>query len=152
MEIRIARREDLEQIVELLADDSLGSKREEPSTPLSECYIKAFEVIEKEANNNIVVAVEHSVIVGCLQLTFIPHLTFKGGMRAQIEAVRVKPDYRHRGIGKQLFEWAIDRAKDADCHLVQLTTNKSRPSAMKFYQSIGFESTHEGVKLYLKEW
>lgn len=101
MEIRIARREDLPQIVELLADDSLGSKREEYTEPLDQCYVDAFERIERENNNNIVVAVDKEKVIGCLQLTFIPHLTFKGGTRAQIEAVRVRNEYRNKGIVKQ---------------------------------------------------
>lgn len=152
MEIRIARREDLAQIISLLADDELGSQRETYQEQINDCYINAFERIEKEPNNHLIVCAENSKIIACMQLTFIPHLTFKGGTRAQIEAVRVHKEYRDMGIGKKLFEWAIDRAEQEGCHMLQLTTNKTRESAKNFYEAMGFTSTHEGLKLYLKEW
>lgn len=85
-------------------------------------------------------------------MTFIPYLTFKGGERCQIEAVRVHKDFRGKGLGKLFFEWAIERAKEKGCHLVQLTTNKERDKAKDFYGQLGFEATHEGMKLYLKPW
>ena len=90
-------------------------------------------------------------IIGTLQMTFITYLTFKGGTRALIEAVRIDKAYRGKGFGKKLFEYAINRAKNKNCHMVQLTTNKSRSEALKFYQSLGFEATHEGMKLLLQK-
>ena len=88
-------------------------------------------------------------LVGVLQLTFIPYLTYMGGWRALIEGVRVSSDARSLGIGRQLIEWAIDRARERNCHLVQLTTDKSRPDALRFYEKLGFKASHEGMKLHL---
>ncbi|MGS0524115.1 GNAT family N-acetyltransferase [Zobellia nedashkovskayae] len=84
-----------------------------------------------------------------MQLSYITYLTYQGGIRAQIEAVRVHEDYRSKGIGQQLFEWAIQRAKQKGAHVVQLTTDKKRPDALKFYEKLGFTASHEGMKLHL---
>ena len=90
-------------------------------------------------------------MIGTFQLTTIPYLTFQGGKRAQIEAVRVKASARGRGLGREMLRWAIQRAKDKGCHLVQLTTNKQRDEAVRFYEPLGFKATHEGMKLYLDD-
>jgi GNAT superfamily N-acetyltransferase len=95
------------------------------------------------------VAVDDGAIIGVLQLTFIPHLTYRGGIRAQIEGVRVDGAYRGKGIGRILFEWAIARSRDRGCHVVQLTADKQRPDAHRFYESLGFKASHEGMKLHL---
>jgi GNAT superfamily N-acetyltransferase len=84
-----------------------------------------------------------------LQLTFIPYLTHQGSWRALIEGVRVHKDYRSHGIGKALFSWAIERARQRNCRMVQLTTDKARPEALRFYQQLGFQASHEGMKLHL---
>lgn len=152
MIFRKAKSEDLEEIIKMLADDKLGSKRENYASPLPKYYLDAFEVISKDPHNELIVLEVNFKVVGTLQITFIPYLTFKGGVRAQIEAVRTHKDYRGRGYGKTLFEWAIQRAKERGCHLVQLTTNKERDKAKDFYDDLGFESSHEGMKLYLKPW
>ena len=89
------------------------------------------------------------LIIGTLQLSFIQYLTYQGGIRAQIEAVRVHQDQRGKGVGQQLFEWAIHRAKERGAHVVQLTTDKRRPEALRFYEKLGFKATHEGMKLHL---
>ena len=88
-------------------------------------------------------------IVGVLQLTFIPYLTYQGGWRGLIEGIRVAAGFRGQGIGRELFQWAIDRARQWGCHLVQLTTDKARPDALRFYESLGFRASHEGLKLHL---
>lgn len=93
---------------------------------------------------------ESGQIIGTLQLSFIQYLTYRGGIRAQIEAVRVHEDFRAQGIGQQMFEWAILRAKDKGAHVVQLTTDKKRPEALKFYEKLGFKTSHEGMKLHLR--
>lgn len=134
-------------IVALLAQDELGSQREAPGQPLPEAYWSAFEAIDRDPDNRLVVAVDDGDVVATLQLTFLPYLTFQGGWRAQIEAVRVASDRRGQGLGRQLLEWAIAEADKRDCHLVQLTTNKTRRDARRFYESLGFEATHEGMKL-----
>ena len=87
-------------------------------------------------------------IIGTLQLSFIQYLTYRGGIRAQIEAVRIRKDKRGLGIGKIMFEWAINRAKARKAHLLQLTTDKKRPKAIKFYEELGFKQSHEGMKMH----
>ena len=88
--------------------------------------------------------------MGTLQLTFIPYLTYEGGWRAQIEAVRITSALRGDGLGHDLFAWAIDRARERGCHLVQLTTDKRRADARRFYEALGFTASHEGMKLHLR--
>ena len=146
---RAAVRQDLPAIVHLLADDPLGAKRERYADPLPDCYRDAFEAIEQDPRNELIVAEREGAVVGCLQLTFIPGLARQGGERAQIESVRVARALRGQGLGRALFEWAIGRARERGCHLVQLTTDKSRPEAHQFYKSLGFVASHEGMKLIL---
>lgn len=146
---RPARREDLPAIVRLLAEDHLGSKREQFEDPLPKAYYDAFAAIDADPNNEAVVVEEDGAIIGTLQLTFIPNLTYRGGVRAQIEGVRIDDRHRSRGIGRLVFEWAIARARERGCHLVQLTADKTRPDAHRFYESLGFTASHEGMKLHL---
>ena len=150
LSFRAAARGDLENIVRLLADDPLGAKRETYSSPLPETYRRAFETIDKDPNNELVVATLAGRVVGVLQVTFIPYLTYRGGWRALIEGVRVDSSVRSGGIGRKMFEWAIERAKQRGCHMVQLTSDKSRPDAIRFYEGLGFVASHEGLKLHLK--
>ena len=146
-----AARVDLPEIVRLLADDPLGSAREAYATPLPESYYAAFDAIERDPNNELAVARSDERIVGVLQLTFIPNITYRGGWRALIEGVRVDPGVRSSGIGQKLLAWAIERARERGCHLVQLTSDKARPDALRFYRNLGFVDSHEGFKLHLKE-
>lgn len=134
----------------MIANDKLGNTREDFQIPLPPSYTSAFENIERDENQELVL-IENDAheIIGTLQLSFIQYLTYKGGTRAQIEAVRVREDQRGKGIGKMLFEWAIDKARRKECHLVQLTTDKKRPEALVFYENLGFSATHEGMKLHL---
>ncbi|MBC8508813.1 MAG: GNAT family N-acetyltransferase [Chloroflexi bacterium] len=148
---RNANIEDISTIIQLLADDPLGSEREKFEDPIPESYIEAFNAISNDPNNELFVATIGTEIVGALQLTFIPGLSYQGGWRALIEGVRVKRKYRNQGLGKRLFLWAIDYAKERGCHLVQLTSDKRRPGAIKFYESLGFQATHEGMKLYISD-
>jgi GNAT superfamily N-acetyltransferase len=134
----------------MLADDPLGAKRERFETPLPEGYLRAFEAIDADPNNQLVVACIEREVVGVLQLTFIPYLTYQGGWRALIEAVRIDSKHRSQGLGKAMFEWAIARARERGCHVVQLTTDKSRADARRFYESLGFAASHEGLKLHLE--
>lgn len=146
---RIAKVQDLDEIVRLLADDKLGSKRERYEDPLPTSYLKAFNAIEVDPNNELIVAVLGEEIVGVLQITFTPYLTYQGGWRATIEGVRTCSTMRGNGIGSQLLKWAIHRAKERNCHVVQLTTDKKRPEALNFYKKLGFDNSHEGMKLHL---
>ncbi|MGB8705513.1 MAG: GNAT family N-acetyltransferase [Gillisia sp.] len=149
MKFRKATEKDVSIIVEMIADDELGKKRESFQIPLPKKYLKAFEKINSDENQElIVVENENSEIIGTLQLSFIQYLTYQGGIRAQIEAVRIRKDKRGLGIGKTIFEWAINRAKERNAHLLQLTTDKRRPKAIKFYEDLGFKATHEGMKIH----
>nr|WP_297782770.1 GNAT family N-acetyltransferase [uncultured Allomuricauda sp.] len=149
MKFRRAKKKDLSTIVEMIADDALGSKRENYIIPLPKTYYDAFERIDSDNNQELmVVENEEEQVIAVFQMTFIPYLTYQGGIRAQIEGVRVHKDHRGLGIGKIVFEWAIDRAKEHNAHLLQLTTDKKRPDAIRFYESLGFKATHEGMKMH----
>lgn len=147
---RRATRDDVDDIVRMLADDPLGARREAYAAPLPERYYDAFSAIDRDPNNELVVAVLDGAVVGVLQLTFIPYLTYRGGWRALIEGVRVDAAQRSSGTGRKLFEWAIERARERGCHMVQLTSDKERPDAIRFYRGLGFTASHEGMKLHLK--
>jgi ribosomal protein S18 acetylase RimI-like enzyme len=149
VEIRQATRDDVPAIVGLLADDALGREREDTGTPLDAGYLAAFEAIARDANQLLVVADDHGAVVGCLQITFIPGLSRKGQWRGQIESVRVASGRRGAGIGRALLEWAIAACRVRGCGSVQLTTDKSRARAHAFYARLGFEASHEGMKLKL---
>lgn len=151
MVFRKATRNDVSKIVEMIADDELGKKREKFQIPLPPEYLEAFENINADKNQELIVLEnENFEIIGTLQLSFIQYLTYCGGIRAQIEAVRVKKGKRGLGIGKKMFEWAINRAKERNAHLLQLTTDKERPKAIKFYEDLGFKATHEGMKIHFE--
>lgn len=149
MIFRKATRNDVSQIVKMLADDELGKTRENYQTPIPTEYLNAFENIYADKNQELIVVEDNdSEIIGTLQLSFIQYLTYRGGIRAQIEAVRIRKDKRGLGIGKTMFEWAINRAKERNAHVLQLTTDKKRPKAIKFYEDLGFKATHEGMKMH----
>ena len=149
MKIRKAKKQDVAAIVALLANDQLGKQREDYRLPLPGSYLKAFEAINSDPNQELVVGVnEAEEVIATLQLTFIPYLTYQGGIRAQIEAVRTREDMRGKGVGKFLFEWAITRSKARKAHVLQLTTDKKRPDALGFYENLGFKASHEGMKLH----
>ena len=150
LELRSAEEADLPTIVALLVDDPLGARREDASEELASDYRTAFQAIAAaDDNQDLLVADIEGYVVEVLQLSFIPHLTYKGGWRAQIEGVRVAEEVRSRGVGQALFDEAIARAKRKGCHLVQLTTDRRRPEALKFYLRLGFKATHDGLKLHL---
>ncbi|MBO1112864.1 GNAT family N-acetyltransferase [Bordetella petrii] len=149
LQFRRARASDLDAIVALLADDVLGSGREDPSMPASACYVQAFDAIDRDPNQLLALAERDGAVVGCLQLSFIPGLSRRGLWRGQIESVRVAAGERGAGTGRAMFEWAIGQCRERGCGLVQLTTDKSRADARRFYESLGFAATHEGMKLEL---
>jgi len=144
---RKARQSDLPFIVQLLAEDTLGQNREDARLPLDERYVTAFQAIDADPNQVLCVCLDGEKVVGTLQISFIPGLSRKGMWRGQIEAVRIATDYRSSGLGEEMFIWAIDQCKKRQCQLVQLTTDKSRPDAHRFYDRLGFVATHEGYKL-----
>jgi GNAT superfamily N-acetyltransferase len=143
LDIRLATLADLDEIVAMITRDSMV-----PAAPLTrDEHVKAFEEITMDPDNELVVVTFQGSVAGTLQLTFIPGL--KSGWRAQVESVRVREDLRNLRIGSRMMDWVIDRARDRGCYLVQLTTNTGRKDAQRFYQRLGFEPTHVGMKLYL---
>lgn len=144
--IRRAVAQDVTAIVDLLADDPLGAQRERPGDPV---YATAFEEIDADPRQVLVVADAAGEVVGTLQLTFIPGLSRLGSTRALIEAVRVRSDQRGSGLGGRLIEWAIGTAREQGAAMVQLTTDASRVDAHRFYERLGFVASHVGMKLAL---
>ena len=147
---RLASRDDLADIVAMLADDTLGIGREKVGEHISDKYIHAFERIQGDPNQELTIVEMNGEKVATFQLSFIQYLTYEGGLRAQIEAVRTHSKFRGQGIGSRVFEYAINKAKEKGCHLVQLTSDKKRPDAIRFYESLGFVASHEGMKLRLE--
>ncbi|TDB75610.1 GNAT family N-acetyltransferase [Micromonospora sp. KC723] len=144
---REAVRADLPAILALLADDVLGVTRDTPD--VDEAYERAFADITADPRNQQIVAERAGELIGCLQLTYIPGLGRHGAERALIESVRVRSDLRGQGLGRRLMEWAVDQARQRGCGLVQLTSDKSRADAHRFYRALGFAPTHDGFKLSL---
>ena len=148
--IRRAEERDVPAIVDLLAADQLGATRDGVRTADDlAAYQRAFHAIDADRAHLLVVAEADAEIVATLQLSFLPGLARRGALRAQIEAVRVRGDYRGRGLGEALITWAIHESRRQGCALVQLTSDKSRQAAHRFYERLGFVATHEGMKLAL---
>ncbi|MFF7793668.1 GNAT family N-acetyltransferase [Streptomyces sp. NPDC007991] len=147
LEIRSATADDVPAIVALLADDPLGVQRESPGdlTP----YLTALERLSADPNQRLVVAVRDGRVAGTLQLTVVPGLSRRGATRSIIEGVRVHAAERGSGLGTRLIEWAIDESRRQGCQLVQLTSDKTRTDAHRFYERLGFTASHTGFKLPL---
>ncbi|MCM4163261.1 MULTISPECIES: GNAT family N-acetyltransferase [unclassified Arenibacter] len=150
MIFRRANKEDLPAIIKMIANDTLGKLREQYRDPLPKAYYSAFEIIDGDKNQQLMV-IENSEgeVVASFQLSFLQYLTYVGGIRCLVENVHVREDQTGKGIGKQMFQWIIETAKKKGVHLIQLTSNKLRPRAIRFYEGIGFKATHEGFKLHL---
>lgn len=148
--LRSARAEDVTAIVDLLAADQLGAVRDgvRDDADLA-AYTKAFQAIDADPAHLLIVAETDGEIVGTMQLSFLPGLARRGGLRAQIEAVRVADSTRGNGLGRAMMQWAIEEARRRGCALVQLTSDKSRTDAHRFYERLGFVASHEGMKLHL---
>ena len=140
---------DLPAIVALLAEDTLGEKRENPSLPLDPAYELAFHTIAANADQRQIVAERGGTVIGTMQLTFIPGIAFKGAWRGQIEAVRVAGSLRGQGIGGDMIAWAVEQCRARECRMVQLTSDKSRDAAHRFYERLGWTRSHEGFKIKL---
>ncbi|MGO4253785.1 GNAT family N-acetyltransferase [Paenarthrobacter nicotinovorans] len=145
--LRRARRGDLPRILTLLADDQLGAVRESADDPAP--YERAFDAIDADPAHLLVVGELNGEVVATFQVSYIPGLSRKGSWRSQIEAVRVSGELRGQGVGALMIQWAIDQARERGCSLVQLTTDKSRVAAHRFYERLGFVASHEGMKLKL---
>ena len=146
---RRAKRDDLEAIIALLADDDLGQSRERVSTPLDPAYLSAFDAIQSDPNQLLAILEDDAGVAGCLQISFIPGLSRLGMWRGQIESVRIARRRRGDGLGRKMFEWAIEQCRLRQCGLVQLTSDKARTDALRFYETLGFTDSHEGLKLAL---
>jgi ribosomal protein S18 acetylase RimI-like enzyme len=148
--LRRATADDIPEIVALLAADQLGAARDGIRCPEDlALYRAAFEAIDRDPAHLLLVAQSGPDIVATMQMSFLPGLARRGALRAQIEAVRVHESCRNYGLGAALITWAINESRRRQCALVQLTTAKSRTSAHRFYQRLGFAATHEGMKLLL---
>jgi len=147
---REATLDDLPAIVALLVDDDLGRTREASAGELSPAYVAAFEAIDASPDQFQAVAVDENKVVGCLQISYLPGLSFQGMWRGQIESVRIARDLRGKGHGRKFLAWAIEQCRGRGCGMVQLNTHKSRQDALRFYESLGFTPSHEGLKLMLR--
>ncbi|MEU3507529.1 GNAT family N-acetyltransferase [Streptomyces longwoodensis] len=147
LEIRPAVADDVPAIVAMLADDPLGAHRESPDDLAP--YVAALERLSSDPNQRLVVAIREGRVVGTLQLTLVPGLSRRGATRSIIEGVRVHADERGSGLGTRFIEWAIEESRAAGCQLVQLTSDRSRTDAHRFYERLGFEASHVGFKLQL---
>ncbi|HEU4745848.1 MAG TPA: GNAT family N-acetyltransferase [Anaerolineales bacterium] len=150
MLFRLATRDDLPSIVRMLADDDLGSQREHYEDPLPDPYYSAFEQIHGDPNHELIVAEREGDVIGTLHLMFLPSISFQGGLRAQVESVRVDKRFQSQGIGSEMMKWTIERARQRGALVVQLTTHKTREDAHRFYEKLGFKGSHLGMKLSLK--
>lgn len=145
--LREARREDLAAIVRLLADDRLGAGREVVGDPPLAAYVEAFEKVAADPRNLLAVAEDPSgAVVGTLQLTFIPGLSNQGAELALVEAVRVDSRLRGQGLGEVMLGWAMDEARRRGCRFMELFTHASRLDAQRFYERLGFERSHAGMR------
>ena len=140
---------DLPAIVAVLAEDTLGEQREDPSLPLDPAYERAFHLIAANPDQRQIVAERDGAVIGTMQLTFIPGIAFKGAWRGQIEAVRVAETLRGQGIGGAMIDWAVEQCRARECRMVQLTSDKSRDAAHRFYERLGWTRSHEGFKIKL---
>ncbi len=146
---RIATRNDVPAIVRLLAEDELGAQRERFETPLPQAYYTAFEKIQTSPNQELIVAELEGEVIGTLQLMYLPSLSYQGRTRAQVESVRIAQQLRGQGIGTGMMKWSLERARQRGCHLMQLTSHRSRADAHRFYEKLGFTQSHVGMKINL---
>lgn len=143
---RLATQQDLPAIIALLADDEISRAREGFQADVTPETVAAFKEIDEDKNNEVWVGELEGVVIATMHLTVIPGLS-RGGMRRTIvEEVRVHSDHRSQGVGEQLMNFAIERAKTQGCKLIQLTTDNRRAAAQRFYVRLGFEPSHVGMK------
>ena len=148
MALREARRDDIRRIVEMLADDEVARGREDLTGDMTSYHV-AFDAIANDPNNTLYVWDQGGAVMGCLQLTFIPGMSYRGSWIAKVEGVRVDRSLRGTGVGEQMMNAIIEKSRARGCKQLQLTTNKQRVAAQRFYARLGFEASHEGMKLDL---
>ena len=134
-------------ILQLLADDRLGRQREDASGVSLLDYLTALDAVSNDPNQYLAVFEHNDEIIGCLQITFIPGLSRRGALRGQIEVVRVAANFRCKGYGTKMLRWAVEKCRERGCKLIQLTSDKTREDAQRFYRDLGFVQSHEGFKL-----
>ena len=149
LSMRLASGDDLPAIVALLADDENGALREDASLPLDPGYAAAFAAIAADRNQELAVAELDGRVVGTLQLSYLPGLSYRGAWRGQIEAVRIARTLRGRGLGGEMVGWAVARCRARGCGMVQLTSQSNRVAAHRFYERLGWTKSHAGFKLKL---
>ncbi|MFC5909530.1 GNAT family N-acetyltransferase [Streptacidiphilus monticola] len=145
---RRATEADLPAIVAMLAADSLGVGRESPDDLAP--YREAFARVDADPNQHLIVADRDGTAVGTMQLTVIPGLSRRGATRTIVEAVRVHPSERGNGLGTRFMEYAVAESRRLGASLVQLTSDRSRADAHRFYERLGFVPSHMGFKLQLE--
>lgn len=146
---RDATAADLGFIVRLIVDDNVAPSADLPDQPDHPRYLAAFQAISADPNQLLIMAEYEWLPVGTMQLTFIPGINRLGEFRCLIEAVHISPSHRNLGLGGEMIGWAIEQARARGCGLVQLTSNKKRLDAHRFYERLGFSKSHEGFKLAL---
>ena len=145
---RAATPADLPFIIGLIVEDSVISTNDDPADAMHADYIDALAAIDADPNQEMLVVEENGVPLGCFQLTFLPGLMRRGMWRGMIEVVHVDAGHRSRGLGSQMMQWALTRCRERGCGMVQLTSNKQRTDAHRFYERLGFLKSHEGFKYY----
>lgn len=150
LKVREARADDVARIIEIMTEDVFGKEREDYRLPIPQCYIEAFNNIKADKNNKLLVVCDaKDRVLGGLQITFTQYLSYKGSSRATLENVYIAKDSRGQGAGTVLMRYAIEMARARGCSMVQLTTNKARKDAHRFYERLGFHATHEGMKFVI---
>lgn len=146
---RRATRDDLGFIVQSIFEDSVVPTADDPANPHDPLYLAAFDAIARDDNQRLMIAELEGVLVGTIQLTFIPGIANRGLWRGLVEAVHITPSQRKKGFGGKMLDWAIAECRTRGCGVVQLTSNKQRLDAHRFYERLGFKKSHDGFKLYL---
>ena len=146
---RAATPADLRFIIELIVEDSVITTGDDPADAMHADYLDALAAIDADPNQEMLVVERDGEPVGCFQLSYLPGLMRRGMWRGQIEVVHVAEKSRSLGIGSEMMRWAVERCRERGCAMVQLTSNKKRLDAHRFYERLGFLKSHEGFKLYL---
>jgi GNAT superfamily N-acetyltransferase len=146
LRVRPAQAEDLEAIVRLHEEDALGTHGDAWLPEHRDAYEAAFEAIAASPDNTVYVAERAGRVVGTFQLTFIPNLTGRGALRVKVESVKVSASLRSQGIGAQMMAVAEEVARSRGARILELTSNKARLDAHRFYERLGYDQSHRGFK------
>lgn len=146
---RQARPDDLAFIIGLIVEDSIVDSGDDAAAAMEPAYLEALAAITADPNQEMLVVERDGETVGCFQLSYLPGLMRRGMWRGQIELVHVSAANQGRGIGSEMMRWALERCRERGCGMIQLTSNKKRLDAHRFYERLGFLKSHEGFKYYL---